>query len=235
MKDILNVEIISYHRGENIKSVSNIKDLEEMFYKDGNKINLLLLKNSFHFYKKLILKNIFFYKKMSKILSIVNGIINQYQDEIHNKNPSISLQQLKDIWKTINDEKDVKNKSSDSSEPEKVKLKKKKTAYQNFFVIARKEVTQENQNLKFGEISKIISGKWNLMNPVEKKQYEVKEEDIMENYKQKSNSNNNYIHLFENECDDDEKDCNRIDYEEDEIDIEEEDEDEDDINFDDIE
>ena len=32
MKDILNLEIISYHRGENIKSLSNIKDLEEMFY-----------------------------------------------------------------------------------------------------------------------------------------------------------------------------------------------------------
>ena len=172
---------------------------------------------------------------MSKILSILNGLINQYQEEIHNKNPSISLQQLQEIWKTINDEKDVKNKSSDSSEPEKVKLKKKKTAYQNFFVIARKEVTQENPNLKFGEISKIISGKWNKMSTSEKKQYEVKEEDIMENYKQKSNSNNNYIHLFENECDDDEKDCNRIDYEEDEIDMEEEDEDEDDINFDEIE
>jgi len=37
MKEILNLEIISYHREENIKSFSNIKDIEEMFYKDGNK------------------------------------------------------------------------------------------------------------------------------------------------------------------------------------------------------
>lgn len=172
---------------------------------------------------------------MSKILSIVNGIINQYQEEIHNKNPSISLKQLEDIWKTINDEKDLKNKSTEVVDTEKVKSKKKKTAYQNFFVIARKEVTKENPKLKFGEISKIISVKWNAMTPLEKKDYEVKEEDIMENYKQKNNCNNNYIHLFENECDEEDKDCNRIDYEEDEIDIEEEDEDEDDINFEDIE
>ena len=34
---------------KNIKSLSNIKDIEEMFYKDGNKINLLLLKNQFPF------------------------------------------------------------------------------------------------------------------------------------------------------------------------------------------
>ena len=172
---------------------------------------------------------------MSKILSVLNSLIYQYQEEIHNKNPSISLQQLQDIWKTISDEKDVKVKSTESSDIEKVKSKKKKTAYQNFFVIARKEVTNENPNLKFGEISKIISGKWNVMTPQEKKEYEVKE-DIMENYKQKDNSNNNYIHLFENECEDEERDCNRIDYEEDEIEIEDEDEDEeDDINFDDIE
>lgn len=172
---------------------------------------------------------------MSKILCIINGIINQYQEEIHNKYPSISLHQLQDIWKMINDEKDLKTKSSDTSETEKTKSKKKKTAYQNFFVIARKEVTTENPNLKFGEISKIISKKWNIMTSEEKKKYEVKE-DIMENYKQKNDSNNNYIHLFENECDDDDKDCHRIDYEEDDIDIEDEDdEDEDDINFDEIE
>ena len=107
---------------------------------------------------------------MSKILSIVNGIINQYQEEIHNKNPSISLKQLEDIWKTINDEKDLKNKSTEVADTEKVKSKKKKkTAYQNFFVIARKEVTKENPKLKFGEISKIISVKWNAMTPLEKK------------------------------------------------------------------
>ena len=172
---------------------------------------------------------------MSKVLSVLNNLINQYQEEIHNKNPSISLQQLQDIWSSISDEKDIKVKSIESSEVEKVKSKKKKTSYQNFFVIARKEVTNENPNLKFGEISKIISGKWNQMTPQEKKEYEVKEEDIMENYKQKDNSNNNYIHLFENEYEEEERDCNRIDYEEDEIEIEEDEDEEDDINFDDIE
>ena len=34
---------------------------------------------------------------------------------------------------------------------------KKKTAYQNFFVIMRKQVTSENTTIKFGEISKVIS------------------------------------------------------------------------------
>lgn len=172
---------------------------------------------------------------MNKVINVFNDMILQYQEEICKKNPSISLKQLQEVWSQVNNEKELKVEGSEKD----IKTKKKKTAYQNFFVIARKEVTSENPNLKFGEISKIISVKWNSLSPSEKKEYETKEEDIMENYKQKDNTNNNYIHLFENENDDDDKDCNRIDYEEDEdeinIDEDDDDDDDDEINFDDME
>lgn len=172
---------------------------------------------------------------MNKIINIFNDMILQYQEEICKKNPSISVKQLQEIWEQINNEKDLKLNTNEKE----IKTKKKKTAYQNFFVIARKEVTTENPNLKFGEISKIISTKWNSMTSSEKKEYETKENDIMENYKQKDNKNNNYIHLHLFENDDDDKECNRIDYEEDEDDIniedDEDDDDDDEINFDDME
>ena len=162
---------------------------------------------------------------MSKIVqTTIQEVIHLYQSEIHKKNPSISMKQLQEIWKQIDQQKEFKKDS-----------KKKKTAYQNFFTIARVDVTNENPKLKFGEISKIISSRWNTMSADEKKKYESQEEDIMSNFIQKEPSDENYIHLFENHIEEDDLNCNRIDYEEDDEDIEIEDEEEDDINFDDIE
>ena len=85
---------------------------------------------------------------MSKILSIVNGIINQYQEEIHNKNPSISLKQLEDIWKTINDEKDLKHKSTEVVDTEKVKSKKKKDSLSKFFCDCKEGGYQRKSKIK---------------------------------------------------------------------------------------
>lgn len=172
---------------------------------------------------------------MNKVINLFNDVIIQYQSEIHKKNPSISLHELQDIWKKleINSKGTITIHKKDEKDG-----KKKKTAYQNFFVIARKNVTKENQNLKFGEISKIISGQWNLMTPEEKKKYETKDDDIMSNYIQNDDSKESYIHLFENTNDEDDLNGNRIDYEEDEDEIEideEEDCEEDDLNFDEIE
>lgn len=172
---------------------------------------------------------------MNKVINLFNDVILHYQTEIHKKNPSISLNELQEIWKKL--ETNTKTISTSNKKEEK-EGKKKKTAYQNFFVIARKNVTKDNSNLKFGEISKIISVQWNSMTPEEKKKYETKEEDIMLNYIQKEDSKESYIHLFENTNDEEDTNGNRIDYEEDEdeIDIDEEEEcEDDDLNFDDIE
>lgn len=172
---------------------------------------------------------------MNKVINLFNDVILQYQTEIHRKNPSISLNELKDIWKKLdtNTKGTVVINKKDEKEG-----KKKKTAYQNFFVIARKNVTKDNSKLKFGEISKIISSQWNSMTPEEKKKYETKEEDIMLNYIQNDDSKESYIHLFENTNDEEDTNGNRIDYEEDEdeIDIDDEEEcDDDDLNFDEME
>ena len=171
---------------------------------------------------------------MNKVINLFNDVIQQYQSEIHKKNPSISLNELKDIWKKL--ETNTKGSITINKKDEK-DGKKKKTAYQNFFVIARKNVTKDNHNLKFGEISKLISTQWNNMTPEEKKKYETKDEDIMLNYIQNEDSKESYIHLFENTNDDEDINGNRIDYEEDEdeIDIDEEDCEDDDLNFDDME
>ena len=98
------------------------------------------------------------------------------------------------------------------------KDKRKKNSHQNYLFF--KNITQENSTLKFGEISKIISSQWNNMTTEEKKTYESKEEDIMSNYTHNDNSNESYIHLFDNTNDEEEINLNRIDFEEDEDEIE---------------
>jgi len=47
----------------------------------------------------------------------------------------------------------------------------KKSGYQNFFTIRRIELKAENSDLSFGELSKIISAEWNVLQPSEKSRY----------------------------------------------------------------
>lgn len=174
---------------------------------------------------------------MNDIQNFFNSIITNYQKQIINEYPSIEIIKLQKIWENMNSlEKNIKKKS-DSKKPTK-----KKTAYQNFFVITRKQLTDENSKMKFGEISKIISAKWNSLSTDEKKKYEVKVEPRNIQQQLNSISSTPYINLFEQ--DDDEKsknDVNRSAYEHDEdedlddalSDIDEDDENLDELNFDD--
>ena len=51
--------------------------------------------------------------------------------------------------------------------------KKKKSAYQNFFVHARKKINQNEPNLKFGDLSKKVSQMWKQLSAEEKKKYNI--------------------------------------------------------------
>lgn len=64
---------------------------------------------------------------------------------------------------------DFKQKNNLTLENEK--KKKKKTAYQNFFTIVRKELASSLTNVPFGEVSKIISQRWKTLSKEEKKKY----------------------------------------------------------------
>lgn len=175
-------------------------------------------------------------KKMNDINNFFNTIILNYQKKIINEYPSVEILKLQKLWDEMSSiQKPVKNKN----EPKKPK---KKTAYQNFFVITRKKVTDENPNIKFGEISKIISGKWNSLSREEKKTYEIDIDNKLQSTSLNNMSSTPYINLFEN--DDDEKsknDIHRSVYEHDEeddmedaiSDLEEDDGNLDEINFDD--
>lgn len=173
---------------------------------------------------------------MNDINNFFNTIILNYQKKIINEYPSVEILKLQKLWDEMSSiQKPVKNKN----EPKKPK---KKTAYQNFFVITRKKVTDENPNIKFGEISKIISGKWNSLSREEKKTYEIDIDNKLQSTSLNNMSSTPYINLFEN--DDDEKsknDIHRSVYEHDEeddmedaiSDLEEDDGNLDEINFDD--
>jgi hypothetical protein len=170
---------------------------------------------------------------MEQIDTIIQETIVHYQKEIHRHYPIVDMNRLKSIWEKLNNGK--------YNEGEK----KRKTAYQNYFVVTRKVITDKNPNLKFGEISKIISSQWKTLTAEEKKKYEnntvfspfEKQSETLELGLQKNDS---YLHLFEQTMDDID-DSNRIDYEHDENqeDLDEIDDDddeniEDEIDFDDI-
>tara|TARA_B100002019_G_C21092979_1_gene509582 strand:- start:37 stop:555 length:519 start_codon:yes stop_codon:yes gene_type:complete len=171
---------------------------------------------------------------MDKIQSTINQTLEKYQEEIHKQHPTISVQQLKNIWEFLGESK-------------KTSEKRKRTAYQNYFVKKRGDIASQNPTLKFGEISKIISTEWNQFTEEEKNNYETKkEQEIIKESKNKmdiKNTNTTYVHLFENHTDEID-DMNRIDFEQDEgdndvelLDVEEDDDDEsgeDEIDFNDL-
>ena len=132
-----------------------------------------------------------------EISTLTDKYIQRYQEEISKKYKNVNMETLKSMWMNLN----IQN----STAPVKLDKKKKKSSYQNFFGIARAEITTENPQLKFGEISKLISQKWKGMTNEEKQTYELKseEEDKKDNY-------NNFIDFME----DDEGEENRTTFEE---------------------
>ena len=130
----------------------------------------------------------FIFNKMEKIQSIINQTLEKYQEEIHKQHPSISVSQLKSIWEFLGESK-------------KTSEKRKRTAYQNYFVKKRGDIASKNQGLKFGEISKIISAEWNQFTEEEKNMYETKKEqgnvkDSKKNQIDIKNTNSSYVHLL---------------------------------------
>jgi len=164
---------------------------------------------------------------MDHINITVSDIIKNYQKEINKVYPMTNVNELKRIWDGLGK---VSVKGSE---------KKKKTAYQMFFANKRKEITEKNPKLKFGEISKIISTEWNKLSPTEKKNYEVVKapSTTISPVDISLNENTSFLHLFDHQQDDTEE--FRIDYEHDDLaDIDDEEEDDtmdvDEIDFDEI-
>jgi len=171
---------------------------------------------------------------MNDINIFFNNIILNYQKQIIKEYPSVEVSKLQKIWENMD------YKKSGGKKKELKKNGKKKTAYQNFFVIMRKQVTSENTTIKFGEISKVISSKWNALTLEEKKKYEVNDEvnNQIKTYYQNL-SLNPYINLFEDD-ENGKNETNRSGYEHDDEDIddvlsemEDEDDNIDELNFDD--
>tara|TARA_B100001248_G_C27236781_1_gene387464 strand:+ start:141 stop:671 length:531 start_codon:yes stop_codon:yes gene_type:complete len=163
---------------------------------------------------------------MDKIQNTIHQIVEKYQEEIIRQHPSVSISDLKNIWETLGESK-------------KTSEKRKRTAYQNYFVQKREDIATNDPALKFGDISKIISTEWNQFTDDEKKRYETvskKEDEICKKTSSSiniQNTNTSYIHLFENNHEEND-DHNRIDFEQDEDNgddlIEEVEEDEEDDN-----
>lgn len=167
----------------------------------------------------------------AELKKVVQNYIEIYQQNIKSSYPSIHMKDLQKIWIETNQTLEKKGTVDDT----KSLGKKKKTAYQNFFVTARQKLTDNNPNLKFGEISKLVSAEWSNMSVEDKKKYEnenVKKEDA------KKYNDNSFMDFFESNT---EKDTNfRFEFENDAIDEEESileeelegDDEEDDVYFD---
>ena len=86
---------------------------------------------------------------MEHINIAVNDIIKNYQQEINKVYPMTNVHELKKIWESL------------GKDSVKGGEKKKKTAYQMFFTNKRREITEKNPKLKFGEISKFVTDTYN--------------------------------------------------------------------------
>ena len=163
------------------------------------------------------------------ILKVTQHYIQKYQENIKSQYPNVDLKILQKLWNDGN----LKNTPETDT---KTNPKKKKTAYQNFFVIARERLTKENPTLKFGEISKLVSKEWSSLTPEQKKEYENKTENTEPVSTNKNNTkynDNSFIDFFENPSS--QKDNFRFEFENDaeedsllEEDLGDEDEDEED-------
>ena len=145
---------------------------------------------------------------MDQIEKTISTCMKKYQEEIHKNYPSVSVSKLQSIWDKLN-EKPVE------------KEKKKRTAYQNYFVFCREQITNDmdaEEKSRFASATYSPETVKNVMN-IEK--------------------HDSYVHLFETI--DDGHDQNRIDYEHDDNidsldqDDDEEELDQDEIDFDEIE
>ena len=158
---------------------------------------------------------------------------NQVLEKIHSTTfLSLKKQAQKDefnkIWKSI------KNASLNSiTSVQLPPVKKKKSAYQNFFAAKRKEINEKNPTFKFGELSKEVSRLWKLLTNDEKKKYETvievekptkePKEKILEN-DDDDDDDENIIEFMNGE--DNQRSTFEEGFEEDEVSVDEDDEDE---------
>jgi hypothetical protein len=83
--------------------------------------------------------------------------------------PNSQIEELLKLWQEVKLQKTAQETVVSFSAPSK----KKKSAYQNFFVHARKKINEKEKNLRFGDLSKKVSEMWKQLNADEKKKYEV--------------------------------------------------------------
>jgi hypothetical protein len=113
---------------------------------------------------------------MNVFLQNIDDVFEQYNLYIKKKlNSKADLCLLYKEFKEVNKTITLENE----------KKKKKKTAYQNFFTMTRKQITEENSAIPFGELSKMISLKWKKLSREEKKKYDGLD---LENFSENENS-----------------------------------------------
>lgn len=125
---------------------------------------------------------------MNQFLQSIDNLFDEYNNLIRKKtNTTVNLQK---VYEDFKNQKILKKETKSTSNGMLLqnKEKKKKTAYQNFFTITRAKLTDENQKIPFGELSKMISSKWKEMSALEKKKYVSKVEE--------TESNNNLEEFF---------------------------------------
>jgi hypothetical protein len=85
------------------------------------------------------------------------------------------MPQLQQSWQEFKINSSAKSATFSDNHPSTTPVKPasltKKSGYQNFFTIRRIELKAENSDLSFGELSKMISAEWNVLQPSEKSRY----------------------------------------------------------------
>jgi hypothetical protein len=112
-----------------------------------------------------------------ELMNVIDQNISKFLQHLAQSYPqAISMPQLQQSWQ---DFKSTTNSPAPGTNPVALSTPttvapapvSKKSGYQNFFTIRRMELKAINPSLSFGELSKMISAEWNVLQPPEKSRF----------------------------------------------------------------
>ena len=145
--------------------------------------------------------------------------------------PNSQIEELNKLWQQVKTQK----MDTDQISVYGIQSKKKKSAYQNFFVHARKKINEKEPKLQFGDLSKKVSQMWKELDAEERRKFDmtyvenqsksekaiIEEEDNIIEFTDISGDNQRSTFEEEDEISIDEEDDEEFPFEEDDEIIEE--------------
>lgn len=119
---------------------------------------------------------------MDNFEDIINEIFEKINLNEEKKTLKVTKKQIIDIYNENNKTNKIKKSNKNNIDNNISKIKKPKNPYMIFCDENRKKIKEDNPDIKFGEISKMLSEKWKNTNEEDKKIFIEKSDKDKERY-----------------------------------------------------